>query len=320
LRTSTDLILESSVHAAQLPEDALVDPLKYGLGLVVDTSLPLDKKDAEDSKEDPEPMEKEEHKSQFFPPDDPAKILQDVTTEDLKTALDSMAKDRAALLIDAHYIMRIISQKEYTYCHLGNASADERQNLLREIQMYQVMFGRLKSEADKLDRQILVGSQRLRQKLSWAGEDTLPSWEMPAVEYKPETHEPKHALPEIERYTEKLPNDIKDIEKALATQGISDEDKQRLKRDLDDARELLRASDKIYWDLEKRIKKVDAEADGEVKEDKAVEVEAEAEADTQASKSDKKEVGMDTKDSKSEKKVVMESKRVKSDDMEPSKP
>ncbi|KAF2661173.1 hypothetical protein K491DRAFT_576534, partial [Lophiostoma macrostomum CBS 122681] len=242
------VMYQGMFHAAQLPEEALTDPGKYRLGHISDTSLPLDKKTDG----------KEESKAHYYPPDDPAKILRDVTAESLKAALDSKATQRAAILIDANYIMRIISQKEYAFCHLDNASADERHELLREIQMYQVIFSRLKDEANKLERQLLVGSQRLRQKHSLAGEDTLPSWEMPADQYDPKTHEPKLALPEIEQYTEKFLKDMKDIEKGLATQGISDEDKARLKKDLSDARELLKASDKIIWDLEKRIKKVDA--------------------------------------------------------------
>lgn len=268
-------------HAARLPEEVLTKPEKYNYGMISDTSLPAKKTDTSEKSDKTEKSaaaektstdngaasdsstaskavsEKYNGKGHYRKARDIAETLKGANIEGWEKNLVELEQERQSLLKEAEYIAYGIARREYEYCHLQNADADERERLLREVQLMKIVFNRLRMEADERDRRMFFGRVSLAQKKAWdSDEDTPASWTRSITHH--EGHEPQLSIKEFNKIREQLVKEIKSFEEKAKDSKTTAEQKEQAKVDLDDGRLLLRAADRVHYELEKKAEKSDA--------------------------------------------------------------
>jgi hypothetical protein len=260
-------------HAARLPDEALQNPQKYGLGLITDSSLPKKEEKKEEAKKEEEakkdeskatnatnattPPKAPEKPGYYRKPSDVTRWLEKLDVDEQVNHTAKLENERQEYLKEIEYLLHVIGKKRYELCHLPeNTDQEERKHRDRELQLINIVYYRLRKSADQLDGQIRLEQLTLQQKKAWKSEEDAPTtWTPSTSGLDLETFEPKLCVKEFKNTTDELAKEIKNFEHKSTCKTNSAEEKERAKKDLDDGRLLLKAADKVQFELEKKVKK-----------------------------------------------------------------
>lgn len=231
-------------HANLIPEEAYDAPEKYGLS-TTESSAATDVPTSGEST------------AHYLAATDPSQHLKNLDVESIQREIENCERERQSLLKEAEYINYDLSRRQYEFCSkAAELSEDDKQTHLRELQLIAVVWNRIRVSADERDRRISIGKHWLKQKAALEAQQSRSAW-LPAATLltDPEAHDPTLSISELKVFQMQLTGEIKHFEDLLrsqAKQHVAQRDKTR--KDLDDARTMLRAADLVIWEMEKMVK------------------------------------------------------------------
>lgn len=197
----------------------------------------------------------------YVQPVDYVENLANIHVDTTRAKMQELEAEKQALLKDAEYLLYVNAQQQYTYCHKPDMDDQERQRRRQEMHLCEIAYNRLRSMADGIDIRLCKWRQSLQHKLvSDAGNKSLDSWlpKSNTLDYK--THDPTLAIPEMERFQAQIEEEVDMFEQFLTESGHTEQQRERCRRDLDDARILLKAVDGVVWELEKARRRAKVES------------------------------------------------------------
>ncbi|KAL6711151.1 hypothetical protein ACN47E_005682 [Coniothyrium glycines] len=223
----------------------------------------------EQAEESPQPSEKAgsaivgsaaaaEQQVQEEPPfyTKPFDYAEDLRQIDFDTTLSEMERlemEKAGLLAEAEYLLFVNAQKEHAYCHLGQVDGDERQCRLQEIHLIEIAYNRLRSAAHAIDMKLVKWHMSLRHKAIW---DQTGTWKSDVRDWMPRSstinfveHRPSIAISEMERFASQIAAEVRRFEELSVDTRYTPIQRERWRKDLEDGRILLKAADRIAFEL-----------------------------------------------------------------------
>ncbi|KAH3917749.1 hypothetical protein HBH56_044350 [Parastagonospora nodorum] len=188
----------------------------------------------------------------YVTPIDYVENLANIHVGTTRAKMQELEAEKQTLLKEAEYLLYMNAQQQYTYCHKPEMDEEERQRRRQEIHLCEITYNRLRSMADGIDIRLCKWRQSLQHKLaSDAGNDSLDSWlpESNTIDFK--THDPTLAIQEMENFQVQIEEEVFMFEQFLTEPGHTEQQRERCRRDLEDARILLKAVDGVVWELEK---------------------------------------------------------------------
>lgn len=198
-----------------------------------------------------------EEQSYYLPPYDYADDLRCISVEATLEKIEEHEAEIAALLKEAEFLLSVSAHRQYEYCHLEDADDEERRQRLEELQLLQITYNKIRSQAEHLETKLINWRLSLQHKAIMEDPATVNSsvaaW-LPKTAHDFSTHNPALSIQELERTQAALNAEIKSFEASIAYHGYTQEKKDRWRMDLEDGRSLLRVSDKIVWEFEEMQK------------------------------------------------------------------
>jgi len=207
----------------------------------------------------------------YTTPVDYAEDLRRIDIESTLATMETMEADKMELLQEAEYLLYINAQQKYDYCHMGFTDEDERQDLLRQIQLVEVAHVSLRNAAHDIDVKLTQWRMCLRHKTIWeAGQTTATGTDRPA-DWAPElqcisptteaivpaTHKPTYSMGELERIHGQISGEVKTFEDGWKDDRQPRDKRERWKKDAEDGRKFLRAADAVLLRLQKAGERVE---------------------------------------------------------------
>jgi hypothetical protein len=196
----------------------------------------------------------EEH-GYYKEPYDYAEDLKQFSVESTLAKMEELKAEKQALLREAEFLVIFTVQKQYEYCHIVKMDDDERRRRLQEIHLCEIAYTKVRTAASAIDNRLAKWSLSLQHKAMIeahpAADDTLDSW-LPAfvtIDYK--AHVPTVLIEEMEKFQTQIAAEVKQFEDSIAHPAYSVQQKERWRKDLEDGRVLLKAADRIVWELQK---------------------------------------------------------------------
>ncbi|KAH7138981.1 hypothetical protein B0J11DRAFT_515769 [Dendryphion nanum] len=310
------VILNGIFKSNSLPEEAYQTPEKFGIVGIADSPTSDESTTADGTTEQPEIP----YTGYYTKPYDHAENLRNIDVQNTREKMADMEIEKKNLWKESEFILTEMVKRQYDYCHTTPTEEDERQRCQREIQILEISYNRIRLDADYLDRKLLLWEKSLKQKAAWASEadggGKLEQWFPKITRVNPDTHDPTLSIQEVTKTRDQLVKDIANFQEQEKT--ATGTNKANIKQDLEDARTLLRAADRIVFELEKRAKLVEGTKSTEKTEEQSHREEVTTEKAVEKGKDEIKQVeGKGTEDVQ---KPVEKGKARPSNDMEPSKP
>lgn len=241
-------------HASNLPFDAYNQSVED-----VNT---LDSTIAASSTEAPIQAEQQLQLVAYYtPPFDYAEDLARISVESTLAKMAELEAKKQALLKEAEYLLFANAQKAYNYCHGKDMADDERQQRKQEIHILEIAYNRLRADANAIDIKLIKWRLSLQHKAILntypAANDSLESWLPTSTTMKYKTHDPTMSIQEMEKFQSQIAAEVKIFENYMMESGHPPQEYERCRKDLEDGRVLLRAVDKVVWELEMARKGVD---------------------------------------------------------------
>lgn len=186
-----------------------------------------------------------------------ASHLEALDVDAIQAEIQGCERDRAALLKESEYMAYHLSVKQYDFVHAQHPNQQDKQIRIRELQLLAIAYNRLRAQADELDRRIFAGRHWLRQKAAMDAASPRSTWlaDHPTIEHV-DRHDPTASIAEMNKLEEQFTGEVKIFESRLRSQAHEDvERKEKWKKDLEDARTMLKATDRITWELERKLHK-----------------------------------------------------------------
>lgn len=235
-------------RAYHLPAEVYDAPEKFGLSPPATT-------ESNATTESPGAAEKTPDDRYYTAAPDHAQHLRNLSIESIQNEVKGCEREKQAALKEAAYMAYEISRKQYEFCHADFPTEEDRQTRMRELQLMNVAFNRLRASADELDRRVLIGKNWLRQITAWNSDDARSGWLATSTLCDPETHDPSLSIAEMRKFQDQLTDEIRRFEALVKSPAKQDvEKREKWKTDLDDARIMLRAADQVVFELEKKAK------------------------------------------------------------------
>jgi len=206
----------------------------------------------------------------YTTPVDYAEDLRRIDIESTLATMETLEADKMELLQEADYLLYINAQQKYDHCHMESTDEDERQNLLRQIQLVDIAYVSLRNAAHDIDVKLTQWRMCLRHKVIWeAGQttatetDRLADWVpepqclSPTTEaIVPTTHKPTYSIGELERIHWQISGEVKTFEDGWKDDRQPRDKRERWKKDADDGRKFLRAADFVLLKLQRARERV----------------------------------------------------------------
>lgn len=250
---------------------------------------------------------------------DPAENLRNIDVDHTREKIAEMESEGTKLRKEGDYILSELVRRHYDYCHDRPTEEDQRQQRQREIMLLEMCFNRLVADAEKLERKIMLWELSLQQKIAWespAGkDDKIGKW-TPKIRVDPARYIPNLCIGEATKIREQLMKDVQNFEATY--KRATGHSKENTRKDLEEAKILLRAADQLVSELEEKAKL----REGKIFPEKTIEQSLEEDTGAEfAAEKDKEEIkkveGKATEDAQ---KPDDKDKKSPSSDMEPSKP
>jgi hypothetical protein len=213
----------------------------------------------------------------YVPPYDYVEYLKQIDVERQRVELQELETERHRLHKEAEYVFHMNAERKYRYCHTTEMTDDERARWLRELHLCEITYNRLASAVDGNDIKIAKVKLALQHKAAIEAQEktkvSLESWlpPVPSEKLDTRTHDPTMTIQELEKFRAEIVADITRFEGSLTAPGYGEVQRERWRKDIEDANVFLKAVDQVVWELEsakKRlgIKKEDVVGGGEEKE------------------------------------------------------
>lgn len=197
----------------------------------------------------------------YLPSPDWIQHLQAVNPALTQSDIEQSIRDKHALLKEAEFVAYYLSQKQYAYVHTTHTDEADKQTRLREIQLLAIACNRLRAGADEIDCRISTLQHWLRQKAALEARAPREAWlaDHPSVP-DTEAHDPSLSIEEMRKFDMQVRQEISHFEMWMRSQVREDVERRDIwSRDLEDARTMLRAVDRLSWELEERRSKMGLE-------------------------------------------------------------
>jgi hypothetical protein len=176
-----------------------------------------------------------------------------------RVKMGELEAEKEALLKEAEYLLSVNAQQQYRYCHSRDMDDEERLRRRHEIHLCEIAYNRLRTAANGIDTRLAKWQQSLQHKLVTdahpAGDDSLESWlpRSTTIDYR--AHDPTLSIQEMEKFQMQIVEEVNMFEAFLIEPGHTEQQRERCRKDLEDANILLKAIDGIMWELEKARRK-----------------------------------------------------------------
>ncbi|KAH7400896.1 hypothetical protein DE146DRAFT_755339 [Phaeosphaeria sp. MPI-PUGE-AT-0046c] len=191
---------------------------------------------------------------------DYATYIGEIDLDSQHAEIQGLEEERRALLKEAEYLYILNAQRKYRYCHSGEIEEEERQRRLRELQLCEVVYNRLSTAVNVIDIKLTKLRLALQHKSlfdeSVAKEERVEAWLPHQSSFDKVTHDPAMSIQEMEKFRAEIVADVTRFEKLLTSTGYSDGQRERWRKDIDDANVFLKAVDQVIWELEEAKKGV----------------------------------------------------------------
>ena len=215
--------------------------------------VPMDKNATTDASATPAVAEARHYQ----PPQDHARILKNMDVDRIIKDRDIAAQERRTLLKEAEYIYYELTGRQYLLCTTTYTNEDDRQKYLRELQLISIIYNRLRSRAEDLDRTVYYSDMWLQQKTALDANDARAAWLSSTSTVDPESHDPTIFIAEAKKLADQYVGETKHWEAFVNSQATEDVAKRsKYIAELGDARMLLKAADQVAFDMEKKAAEV----------------------------------------------------------------
>lgn len=232
-------------YSQPLPDDASEQPEDHS------TKTQRSKADAEAPVAYEEVEELPFYTKQF----DYAKNLEQIDVDATIAEREKLEVEKAALLAEAEYLLFVKASKEHSYCHSQDIDEDERLRRLQEIHLVELTYNRLRSEAHAIEVKLIKWRMALQHKSIWKASDpaksSLLDWLPKADLIDLDTHRPTIALQDMERFQSQIAAEVRRFEELSVDLRYTPKQRERWRKDLEDGRVLLKAADKLAFELRK---------------------------------------------------------------------
>jgi hypothetical protein len=194
----------------------------------------------------------------YYPPlVDYAQFLQQIDVEGTRSRLVEVEAQRQDVLEEAEFILFIMAQQQYEFCHLDGADHDLRQRLMQEMHIVDETYCRLRNAAHILDIRLMKWRLALWQRAVWdtsaseTAHDQVLDWTIRSRTTDFDKHIPTFSLYELEMMQNGLAADVRHFETLAIDSRYTKVKRERLMNDVEDGRALLSAADRVAFRLEK---------------------------------------------------------------------
>lgn len=204
----------------------------------------------------------EELAAYYIPSYDYAKYVGEIDIDAQRAEMQGLEDERRALLKEAEYLYILNAQRKYRYCHSGDMDEDERERRLRELHLCEVIYNRLSTAVNVIDIKLTKLHLVLQHRFLFDGlvakETKIEAWLPPASSpsFNQNAHDPAMSIQEMEKFRAEIVADVKKFEELLTSTGYSDSQRERWRKDMEDANVFLKAVDHVVWELEEAKKGV----------------------------------------------------------------
>ncbi|KAF1920980.1 hypothetical protein BDU57DRAFT_509500 [Ampelomyces quisqualis] len=192
----------------------------------------------------------------YVPPYDYLEYLKQIDVERQRTEMEELEIERHSLLKESDYVFRINAERKHRYCHTTEMTDDERARWLRELHLCEITYNRLASAVNVNDIKIAKIKLALQHKAAFEAraqtKSSVESWLPPMLSTNLDTgtHDPTMTIQELEKFRAEIVADITRFEESLTTPGFGESQRERWRKDIEDARVFLKAVDQVVWELE----------------------------------------------------------------------
>ncbi|KAF2678421.1 hypothetical protein K458DRAFT_423120 [Lentithecium fluviatile CBS 122367] len=177
--------------------------------------------------------------------------LEALDVEGTKRDVEACRQERQMLLKEAEYMYHELTRRQHLFCTTVHTCEDDKQRQLRELQLLSIAYNRIRTKAEELDRSVLYGTAWLQQKTAMDSNGPPSAWLSRTTLCDPESHDPAVSIAEMQKFQEQFEGEIKQWEALVKSRAPADlENREKYKRDLDDARLMLRAADQVVYEME----------------------------------------------------------------------
>jgi hypothetical protein len=248
-------------YTSHLAYDAYEQPVDNHKGATDATSLST----AATSVEAPQ-----EPQAYYIPAYDYTEYINEIDVAACRAEIEELEAEKQALLREAEYVLVNNAQRKYRYLHSEKMDEDERKRWLRELHLCEVVYNRLMTATNAIDIRLTKLRVTLQHKAIFAADsvtdDTMESWLPHSTTIDHETHDPTLSMQELEKFRAEIVADVKKLEGWVVLPGYSEQQRNRWKKDMDDADVFLKAVDHVVWELEKAKKALEGKVEGKAQE------------------------------------------------------
>jgi hypothetical protein len=191
-------------------------------------------------------------------PYDYSKELEQVSVAATLAKIEEVKAEKQALFKEAEYLMAITLKKQHEVYHTRNTHDSERRRLLLlEVQLCETAYYNLYIDAVTVDMRLANLALSLSHRAAMVADTPWESWLPTSLTLDHATHDPAFCIDVIASYQSRIAAEVESFEHSLARPAYSAQQKERLRRDLEDGRVFLRAADRVLWELEEKVKMVE---------------------------------------------------------------
>jgi uncharacterized protein CbrC (UPF0167 family) len=199
----------------------------------------------------------------YYPPYDYVEYLKQIDPERQRAEMQELEDERHRLFKESEYVFRMNAERKHRYCHTTEMTDDERARWLRELHLCEVVYNRLASAVNVNDIKIAKLKISLQHKLAFEGQayaeskESVEPWlpPSPLIAVDARTHDPTMTIQELEKFRAEIMTDITRFEASLKVPGYGEAQRERWRKDIEDANVFLKAVDQVVWELESLKKK-----------------------------------------------------------------
>jgi uncharacterized protein CbrC (UPF0167 family) len=211
----------------------------------------------------------------YVPPYDYIEYLKQIDPERQRAEMQELEDERHRLFKESEYVSHMNAERKHRYCHTTEMTDDERARWLRELHLCEVVYNRLASAVNVNDIKIAKLKLSLQHKLAFEpqaqaeSKDAVEPWlpPLPSSNLDAKLHDPTMTIQELEKFRAEILTDITRFEASLKVPGYGEAQRERWRKDIEDANVFLKAVDQVVWELEsakKGLREKEREKEGEI--------------------------------------------------------
>ncbi|KAF2107853.1 hypothetical protein BDV96DRAFT_505335, partial [Lophiotrema nucula] len=185
--------------------------------------------------------------------------LKTVDVEKDRKAIPRYERMRNAVQVEAEYVAMELSRKEYEYCTTEHINDEERRARMQEIQVLRNIFYKFHKVKGDLEREIFLLNFEMRQKEAFDAGSPLEAWLPPSEHCATESHISSLTVKMLDKNRASWAKEAERLEKIATSQNHSCAAKEVARKDLEYVRPKLKEFDKLYFEMNKRVKELQPE-------------------------------------------------------------